>query len=220
MFRFAIVVLVALLSSPSNAQRVFRAAPLDLEQNQRLDSLETRTEAVEQALAEIKSDEGPGESPALVGVTASVSTRPPVQAPSGLKTTDELRAEIASYRPQHLDSRGRFNPHYATVRPVSGVYRHLQDGNHGFTEEQVSGLSLTDALILHDLAPEHGGKISPYRNASSGCANGQCPTPVRSSPSSTLNFQSASGGCPNGQCPTQPSRSSGGRVRLFPRLFR
>lgn len=99
----------------------------------------------------------------------------------GRYTTAELRAMIAAKRPS-----GWRGPVYADVAPRSQAKQHLVGPQHGFSWDQVSGLTQNEALILHDLAPRHGNQIFPYRSgsqpmqmASSGCPNGGCPNQSR-----------------------------------------
>lgn len=75
-------------------------------------------------------------------------------------TTEELRALIQQARPG-----GWRGPVYADVAP-SYAKQHLVEPKHGFTREQVAGLTTSEALILHDLAPTHGNQIFPTRQIS------------------------------------------------------
>ena len=106
---------------------------------------------------------------------------------SGRYSTSELQSLIASMRPG-----GWRGPVYADVQPRSQAKQHLVGPEHGFSRDQVSGLSQDEALILHDLAPRHGNKIFPYRSGSapqrsvvervamaSGCPNGDCSRSVQ-----------------------------------------
>ncbi len=54
-------------------------------------------------------------------------------------------------------------PVYADVAPRSMAKQHLVGPEHGFSWDQVNGLSQDEALILHDLAPRHGNQIFPTR---------------------------------------------------------
>jgi hypothetical protein len=102
-------------------------------------------------------------------------------------STAELQGMIASMRPG-----GWRGPVYADVQPRSQAKQHLTGPEHGFSWDQVNGLSQDEALILHDLAPRHGNKIFPYRSGSapqrsvvervamaSGCPNGDCSRSVQ-----------------------------------------
>ena len=96
-------------------------------------------------------------------------------------STSEIKSLIAAKRPS-----GWRGPVYADVSPRASAKQHLVGSEHGFSWEQVSGLSQDEALILHDLAPRHGNQIFPYRSgqqpvktASSGCPNGGCPNQSR-----------------------------------------
>ena len=71
-------------------------------------------------------------------------------------TTEQLRSKIRSLRPG-----GWQGAVYADVAPRSSVWQHLVGPEHGFAWSQVKGLSLDEALILHDLAPRHGNQIFP-----------------------------------------------------------
>lgn len=181
---------------------------------------------------------GPGNS---AGTTASESPRPTLQTtpepeprreaapkPAAVSRTaarpaparytiGELRRAIHRVAPN-----GWQGPQYADVSPRSAVWSHLT-GEHGFTSQQVSGLTQGEALVLHDLA--HAGKASPTRTRSAGVdrshdtglslgvARGGTP---RRSPAVPV-IQSAAG-CANGQCPiSSPVRQRRG---LFGRLFR
>lgn len=74
-------------------------------------------------------------------------------------STAELRSIIHAKRP------GGWNgPVYADVSPRSQAKQHLVGPEHGFSWDQVSGLTQDEALILHDLAPRHGNQIFPTRS--------------------------------------------------------
>lgn len=72
-------------------------------------------------------------------------------------STEELRSLIQSMRPG-----GWRGPVYADVQPRSQAKQHLTGPEHGFSWDQVNGLTQDEALILHDLAPRHGNKIFPH----------------------------------------------------------
>lgn len=245
--RFVILTLVALCSLPSLAQeRVFRASSIDVEQDQRLDSLESRVSALESVptsappkpapltkqlstanlvakptkpakpYAVITIESLPGcppcerwkskeaselraqgwtvvEAPltssnsapffricigdkcyshrgfmshgALRGIVGNArgvvqNARQEIKQParSARYTTSELRSMIQSKRPG-----GWTGPVYADVSPRSAAKQHLVGREHGFSWDQVSGLTQEEALILHDLAPRHGNQIFPTR---------------------------------------------------------
>jgi hypothetical protein len=238
----SLALLVVLCVAPAFAQeRVFRASSLDIEQNERLDSLETRVTdleskptiappkpsvvpAVKAAQNLVKSpvkatkphavitiESLPGCQPCqrwkskeadelrAVGWTVieepltSASSAPffricindrcftyrgfmshsalrtiiaaatgavqsePQSAKASRYSTDELRAMIQAKRPG-----GWTGPVYASVAR-SQAKAHLVSSVHGFSWDQVSGLTSDEALILHDLAPNHGNQIFPTR---------------------------------------------------------
>lgn len=74
-------------------------------------------------------------------------------------STAELRSIIHAKRPG-----GWTGPVYADVSPRSQAKQHLVGPEHGFSWDQVSGLTQDEALILHDLAPRHGNQIFPTRS--------------------------------------------------------
>jgi len=92
-----------------------------------------------------------------IGEPSKVATQVSV-ATSGRYTTDELRSMIRAMRPG-----GWHGPVYADVSPRSQAKQHLIGPEHGFSWDQVAGLTQDEALILHDLAPRHGNKIFPTR---------------------------------------------------------
>lgn len=66
---------------------------------------------------------------------------------------------------------------YVGVRGMT-VYQHLVDPEHGFTWDQVRGLSSADAYRLHSLAPNHANLVFPtYRVAET--PSQQAKAPVR-----------------------------------------
>lgn len=72
---------------------------------------------------------------------------------------------VARYTTEELRRLIREAPEvpYVGVRGQT-VYQHLVDPKHGFTREQVNGLSSSEAYRLHSLAPTHANVIYPtYR---------------------------------------------------------
>lgn len=218
-----------MVASPSySQQRTFRASSIDIEQDGRLDSLEARMKAVEASVATqgntspvAASDPVPNAEPVVV--VAPVVQPPPasvrqpsVQRVSGRYTTEELRAMIRQKRPG-----GWRGPVYADVSPRSLAKQHLVDPKHGFTWDQVNGLTQDEALILHDLAPTHGNQIFPTRG--NRYSNG-LPAPSASQFDDDMirnvwgtpyvPSQQAQSGCANGQCANpQSSAVRGGFFR-------
>lgn len=237
--RSLILLAAMMVAAPAySQQRTFRASSIDLEQNERIDTLESRMKAVEASVAArgitspvTVSDPAPNAEPVVVAApvvqSPPISVRQPSPQPtSGRYTTEQLRAMIHAKRPG-----GWRGPQYADVSPRSLAKQHLVDPKHGFTWDQISGLSQDEALILHDLAPTHGNQIfpsgrQPVRSVAAapslppmqtvstsnpwagmqseqyGCANGQC------------NRQAVEYGCANGQCANpQSSAFRGGFFR-------
>lgn len=158
--------------------------------------------------------------PVVVSATTVTKSQPAtvqrsVAVQSGRYTTSELRSLIQQYRNHRI---------YADVQPRSYAYKHLVQ-DHGFTSDQVNGLTLDEAYRLHSLA--HGGIVKSYRS-------GQSVAMVQSSVESAIVYpavtysqpvyqqsqpvqrpqpvrtviQAAANGCPNGKCPTQRSNQS------------
>lgn len=227
MTRFLILLALIAVAVPAQAQRVFRASSIDLEQNARLDDHESRLAALESRRAEPVAapvaQEEPVQPAVVVRPTTVTVTAPaqPVAIQSSRYSSIELRSMIQQQRPG-----GWRGPVYASVEPESWARQHLI-GDHGFSANQVDGLSHHERLILHDLA--HGGKIRATRSGQS--VQRAVAQPVYSQPVAQPVYQPApqpvyqqrsqpvyqqSGGCPNGQCPTSPAqRSAPQRFRLF-----
>jgi len=217
LFRIMIlVVAVALLAPAANAQRVFRASSIDIEQNERIDAMEAKVSRIESSVAALvaaieKQSARPvaiASQPATVtpvSVIAQPATiRQPASQSSGYYSQAELIAIVQAAYP-----RGDYT-RYADVSPRSGVWNHLQDGNHQFTSAQVNGLPQDIALGLHGL--HHANKIRATRSSRVTAPQVAYSQPATQQSYSQPVIQSA-GGCANGQC-ARPSYSSG-RSRSF-----
>ena len=234
MNRFATLAAAFMLCVPVLGQSTFHATPLDDQQNSRLDKLEflldqlsDRLEDVQdcnqQRLSGLESDANAivagkpvpivAPKPVVVAVVAKVVAAPV----SSRYSTAELRAQIQQARPG-----GWQGPIYADVSPRSAAKRHLIGGEHGFSAEQVNGLSQDESLILHDLAPGHGSKIYPMRSSSTVVA-AVVAKPVIASRQYVRGTVARevlrTSGCANGQCAKSQSTSrsvqTSGRFRLF-----
>lgn len=91
----------------------------------------------------------------IIGTTSKAAQTARKIVQSARYTTEQLRARIRLLRPG-----GWRGPVYADVAS-SYAKQHLCGPEHGFTWEQVAGLTQEEALILHDLAPRHGNQIFP-----------------------------------------------------------
>ena len=216
LFRIMIlVVAVAVLAPAANAQRIFRASSLDVEQNQRIDAMEAKVSRIESSVASLVAalEKQPkpvaiASQPATVtpvSVIAQPATiRQPSSQSSGYYSQAELIAIVQAAYP-----RGDYT-RYADVSPRSGVWNHLQDGSHQFTAAQVQGLPQDIALGLHGL--HHANKIRATRSS-----RVTAPQVAYSQPATQQSYRQpviqAAGGCANGQC-ARPSYSSG-RSRSF-----
>lgn len=204
-----LIVAIATLAPVASAQRVFRASSIDLEQNDRIDSLESKVSRIESSVSKLVAaiESKAVVQPATI-VAEPVRTITPVSVqrtqaamPSGYYSQSELISIVRSAYPNGNYTR------YADVSPRSAVWSHLMDGNHQFTSAQVQGLPQDIALGLHGL--HHAGRIKATRSGGNvSYAQPAMPQvtysqPAYSQPSQV--FQQA-GGCANGQCPT-PARS-------------
>ena len=216
--RLILILLLAIATaSTANAQRVFRASSIDLEQNDRLDSLESKVDRIESSVAALVAvlEKRAVQEPATVAKPA------PKPDPKVAKLTVD-KSESPYYSQAELVAivkaeypRGDYT-RYADVSPRSAVWRHLQDGeNHSFTATQVNGMSQSIALGLHGL--EHAGKITPYR---SGVKPKPRKTEARlvSTPAKTTTVKRSVqqvGGCASGSCARPVTAAPTQRVRLF-----
>lgn len=219
---------------PLRAERVFRASSIDIEQNERLDDVEARVGALESSVAlglkaqkmslEPVPDPKPKADPDPVTVTNTpdppkkvvVRIRPasPAQT-TGRLSAEELRSLIRAAAPG-----GWTGPRYADVSPRSMAKEHLVGAEHGFTWDQVAGLTQEEALILHDFAPGHGNRIFPTRSRQPARQTTVTAAATPVAPSQVTQQQNM--GCANGQCATPSSGTvqRGGNFPIFRRLFR
>lgn len=130
----------------------------------------------------------------------------PARPTSNRYSTAELKSIAANYR----------GPREADVSPKSWTWEHLQN-DHGFTDSQVSGLSLSEALTIHSMA--HGGRIKPYRSTLTSAPMTVAPTSPPPAPIAVerKTYAIPQSGCPDGQCPTARTRTTRPRFRLFGR---
>lgn len=207
------VISIVLFTGPAHAQRVFRASSIDIEQNERIDTIEAKVSRIESSVASLvavleKQAKPSVAQPATVTHITPVSVPTPVArqaaTPSGYYSQAELIAIVQAAYP------GGDYTRYADVSPRSGVWRHLQDGNHQFTASQINGMPQDIALGLHGL--HHANKIRATRSSKA-----VAPQVAYSQPAIQQSYSQpiiqAAGGCANGQC-ARPSYSTG-RSRSF-----
>lgn len=222
--RFLTLAIAIVIFTPAaNAQRVFRASSIDIEQNERIDTIEAKVSRIESSVASLVSalekQAKPvtiATQPATVAATpVSVITQPATirqssSQSSGYYSQAELIAIVQAAYPSGDYTR------YADVSPRSGVWRHLMDGNHQFTSAQVNGLPQDIALGLHGL--HHAGKIRATRSSRAVAPQTAYSQPAAQQYSQpTIQYAQATGGCANGQCArpsySQPVRRSFGFFR-------
>lgn len=204
-----ISLLLLLSSNVVGQNRVFHASPIDVQQDSRLDVLEEKNRSIEAKLSEIlaKLDTPKVAESLPTPVVAKTLPTTVVSTTSFRYSTSELQSLIRTKRPG-----GWRDPVYADVSPRSMAKQHLVGSEHGFSWDQVSGLSQEEALILHDLAPNHGNQIFPTRSVSSPVVS-RSTTTVTTMPVVTQRVTTQTtvmqSGCENGQC----ARSSTPRRR-------
>jgi hypothetical protein len=145
-----------------------------------------------------------------VSVITQPATIRQVSSQNGYYSQAELIAIVQAAYPSGDYTR------YADVSPRSGVWRHLQDGNHQFTSAQVNGLPQDIALGLHGL--HHSNKIRATRSSRAAAPQvAYSQTVIQQSYSQPVQYAQAAGGCANGQCArpsySQPVRRSFGFFR-------
>lgn len=228
------VLAFALFAQPAQAQRVFRASSIDIEQNERIDTIEAKVSRIESSVASLVTAIEKQQLPrtAVVVESRAVTIEPTTVTPvsvitqpatirqsssqsSGYYSQAELIAIVQAAYP------GGDYTKYADVSPKSGVWSHLTDGNHQFTAAQVNGLPQDIALGLHGL--HHAGKIRATRSSRAVApqvAYSQPAIQQYSQPAIKQYSQpaiQATGGCANGQCArpsySQPARRAFGIFR-------
>lgn len=197
------------LTTTAEAQRVFRASSIDVEQNERLDAVEAKVDQIADSLKSIEQllsaqamervvAQAPRPKPAdkesltTAKPAPTVPSSRTVQTPTSNRYTQaELTAIVQSRYPSG------FRVRHADVSPRSAVWSHLKSGIHGFSAEQVDGMPQWIALGLHDM--EHGGEITPFRSSASSASTAARPA----SPAAPPVVASFGVGCANGQCARQ-----------------
>jgi len=217
-----LIVAIATLAPVANAQRVFRASSIDLEQNERIDSLESKVSRIESSVSKLVASLEKQAQPVRIAsqpatvTPVSVITQPATIRQSssqsgGYYSQAELIAIVQAAYPSGDYTR------YADVSPRSGVWTHLMDGNHQFTAAQVNGLPQDIALGLHGL--HHAGKIRATRSSRAVAPQVAYSQPAiqQSYSQPAIQYAQAAGGCANGQCArpsySQPVRRSFGIFR-------
>lgn len=216
--RMFLVLLICLVVSPAYAQRVFRASvKIDDVQNERLDAVEAKVDSLNETvkvlaqtvntLAEVQRQrievskmELQAEDAKPQPQATTVSHTPIPVHTQEIAPTPKAATNLAAIAWQAYPD-GVYRVRYADVQPRSQVWNHLI--SHGFSRDEVSGLSQFEALAIHDLA--HGGKVRPGQRTS---------TPV-----TQVQYANYGVGCANGQCARQGVSYSYSRPRLFG-LFR
>lgn len=228
-----ICLMLVLLASVASAQDRFSPLPLQLIEerlsdhdrqiediNARLDFLEeTRPKSVDQPkpqevriVIEHTQPKTLVSEPLVVKkptVVRRATTTPVVarSAASRWKSAAEIKQAIQTNRTSRVYGR--------MARGAEGqVWNHLIR-EHGYAPSQVNGLTIDDALMLHNLA--HGPKISPYASTVTTSAVAMpvdvfIPTPNPKPPTMWSPPVNVGGNCANGQCARQ---SSGGGSRWY-----
>lgn len=218
MFRLVIALVVVLITVPAYGQTVFIPSRIDFEQNERLDKLEKEVERLDILDSEIfdikesqteiirkidKLIEKPVKPLTVVQSTAKpiIVQQLTVSQNNGLYSVSELRSIYYGEWPNGYRVR------VAEVSPRSQVWNHLVSDAHSFQLSQVQGLTMEEALGIHDLY--HAGLIRAQRGSYRG--RSIVTQPSRSpSPQKTYNTLAPvfNSGCANGQCARQRTTSS------------
>lgn len=264
--RFPILLLVMSIVAPCHAQRVFRATPVDEEQNTRIDDLESKFASLESSIGKLtaavekqsmssildaalataepkailKAEPVATKAPVVTsasygspgGVVSFVSTTPAYGSTGGRMSSPTYSSNggvmastsSSGYYPSSSSSGASLKSQIRAARPTLSTHvqyaivapsyakAHLRE--HGYSSQDLAGLSTTEAVILHDLT--HGGVISPggsrsYPQPVSAPVANYTNTTVqrtysRPLSSGTVSRSYSSGSpCANGQCPTSSS---------------
>lgn len=140
-----------------------------------------------------------------VNTVAVVQPKPMIAPVRNTIRRLRTRAEL-----QRAISAARTNVVYGRMArgQQSRVWYHLT-ASHGYTSAQVAGLSLSDALMLHNLA--HGPKISAW---TTGAPTTSVVTQSVTAPSLPVQAVSTTN-CANGQCFRSSSSNSSTRSRWY-----
>jgi hypothetical protein len=243
--RNLIVLLAVLVASPAYAQRVFRASvKIDDVQNERLDEIEAKVnnlnetvkvlaqtvntlaevqrQRIEVSKLELQAETQPKPKDVSTKVVSHTTAPPqemlvPIQQTENPNVTKLPQTQNALARlAWRTYPDGQYRVRYADVQPRSQVWNHLR--SHGYSDSQIEGLSMFEALAIHDLT--HGGVVSPtmtlHRDPPTQQVAHQQPQQAYAIPKGVL-YSDA--GCANGQCARQGVSYSRSRPRLFG-LFR
>ena len=161
--RYLFLITLALIALPAQAQRVFRASSIDLEQNERIDILEARFASIESSINRLATTQ----ERAVPVVAVTVATKP---SPAAVATVRKSRIVPATYAPSqsHWTYQGDIRSHLAT--------------GHGTVN--TAGMSRDEMESLHDSL--HEGNVPRVQRTvsrsvqASGCPDGVCPTSSRS----------------------------------------
>ena len=207
---FAVCCLVCLMclgESPANAQRIFRASPVDVEQDQRIDAIEAKVSRIETSVAEIVTLVKTQSATTTVAVSTPTKTAKSVARKNTpeYKVGDDITvsngdvntvirigevdgmiayftAAKASPKPPQQQTvsyqPSRSRSHWTYPGDIKS---HLASG-HG--NVNTAGMTRDQMESLHD--DLHEGRSRPAARpavqpvASSGCPGGVCPTSSRS----------------------------------------
>lgn len=161
MFRLATLpLLAALLFAPAaDAQRVFRASSIDIEQDARLDEAESRLDRIESLLERI----------AEPAVPVAVAPEPkPVMPVAVAKAPAKVQPLTLANGSHQVRSEWTF---------PGGIADHLRGPNHGLTTAQIAGKSQAELERLHSALHEGRATKASVSASSpqSACPGGVCP---------------------------------------------
>ena len=157
MMRYLLLFAIVLIAVPAQAQRVFRASSIDMEQNERIDVLESKIDLLEGSIDRLITAM---ERPAPV-VAAIPKPKPVVVA-----VVKQSLPVAVTYAPTYAPSRNHWT--------YPGDIRSHLASSHGTVN--TAGMTRDQMESLHDSLHER----SPQRVQQTVCPNGVCPTSSRS----------------------------------------
>ena len=147
-----------LFAVPADAQRIFRASSIDIEQDARLDEAESRLDRIESLLEQIAE--------AKVQVAAAPAPKPAVSV-SVAAAPKPVQAKPLTLANGSHQVRGEWTF-------PGGIADHLRGPNHGLTTAQIAGKSQAELERLHSALHE-GRATRASVSVSTSSAVGACP---------------------------------------------
>ena len=163
MMRYLLLITIAMIAMPAQAQRVFRASSIDMEQNERIDILEARFALLEDSIDRLAL---------VMERPAPVVAIIPKPKPVVVAVVKQSLPVAVTYAPSrnHWTYPGDIRSHLATG--------HGNVNTAGMSQDEME--TLHDSL--HEGSPQKVQRTVARSMQSSNCPNGVCPTSSRSIP--------------------------------------